>query len=214
MVIRFNDNCFGTSIAKSISAGTITLRVTPTSYAGDVSLSNYLFGHSGADWNDRIQLYLRQGSLTLGLGDSHELEANIEMLILNQKYHVVLTWDTTAYSVYVDGVEITSGIYSGLNNLNTFADIGNNGSPGERNEAFEGLIDEARIYNRKLTAEEIADLALGKKYGYETLTLIMTNWLENNPDADIAPSGGDGIVNLLDLYELAKHWDPQLPETP
>ncbi|MBW8015845.1 MAG: hypothetical protein FVQ82_06630 [Planctomycetes bacterium] len=190
------------------SAGTIALRFTPISYPENAGLSNYLFGHSGGDWSDRIQIYLKDGSLTLGLGDSHELRADIDTLTVDRSYHVALTWDETSYKVYVDGVEKAAGTYTGLNTLNTFADIGNNGSPEWRNESFEGMVDEGWIYNRQLTDEEIVELAAGKKYGYEMLSLITANWLGYHPDADIAPPGGDGVVNILDFMELAEHWDP------
>jgi len=197
------------------SAGTIALRFTPTSYASDASLSNYLFGHSastGTGWSDRIQLYLMQGNLMLGLGDSHEVEANIDTLIVDQSYHVALTWNGASYYVYVDGIENAAGVYTGLNALNTFADIGNNGNIEWRNESFDGFVDEVRIYNRQLTSEDISELVFGRKYGHEMLNLILTNWLGYHPDADIAPPGGDGIVNIKDFVELSEHWNPQTQE--
>ena len=157
---------------------------------------------------DRIQIYLMQGNLTLGLGDNHQLKTEIQLLEINQTYHVALTWNATSYKVYVDGVEKDAGTYTGLNTLNTFADIGNNGSPDWRNEPFEGMIDEVWIYNRQLTTEEIIDLAFGKEYGLEMLNLIITNWLGYHPDADIAPPGGDGIIDMKDLKELSDHWAP------
>lgn len=49
--------------------------------------------------------------------------------------------------------------YSGLNALATYADIGNNGNSLERSEAFDGLIDEVRIYNIAIDINEIAKFA-------------------------------------------------------
>jgi len=38
--------------------------------------------------------------------------------------------------------------------------------------------------------------------------ILASNWLQNEPsiDVDIVPPGGDGIVDALDLNELASHW--------
>jgi hypothetical protein len=56
-------------------------------------------------------------------------------------------------------VQKATGTYSGLNALATYADIGNNGNSSTRTEAFDGLIDEVRIYDKALTADEIAGFA-------------------------------------------------------
>jgi hypothetical protein len=39
-------------------------------------------------------------------------------------------------------------------------------------------------------------------------TILASNWLlsEHSVDADIAPLGGDGIVDARDLNEIALHW--------
>ena len=47
-------------------------------------------------------------------------------------------------------------IFLGFNSLNSFAHFGNDGENGSR--AFDGLIDDARVYDRALTAQEIANL--------------------------------------------------------
>ncbi|MCF7954289.1 MAG: hypothetical protein K9M75_00665 [Phycisphaerae bacterium] len=38
------------------------------------------------------------------------------------------------------------------------------------------------------------------------LKILTQSWLTNEPVLDIAPNGGDGTINLLDLAILAKHW--------
>ena len=40
----------------------------------------------------------------------------------------------------------------------------------------------------------------------DDLQIMTSAWLQNVPSADIAPTGGDGIVNLLDLAVLAQNW--------
>lgn len=188
--------------------GTVALWIKPQALAG----YKYLFGHSIGDWDQKIQLYIDEENLTIGLGDAHNLATNIETLTTEEYYHILLAWDATSYAVYVNGVEKAAGTYTGLDTLNTFADIGNNGNLDWRHEAFQGLIDDVRLYNRRITAEEIEVLAQEFRYGYEKLAAISASWLGYSPEADIAPPGGDGVVNILDFLELSKYWDPQTPQ--
>jgi hypothetical protein len=132
--------------------GTVSLRF----FANDLSSSRYLFGHTLGSWTNRIQLYIIDGSLGLGLGDSHFKHTDIAAIQPEQWYHAALTWDNNEYKVFVDGIEEASGAYSGLSQLNTFADIGNTGSPAWRNqEAFNGSIKDVRIYSRTLDSDEV-----------------------------------------------------------
>jgi hypothetical protein len=41
---------------------------------------------------------------------------------------------------------------------------------------------------------------------YNDLAILAENWLKNEPSADIAPIGGDGVVNMQDFAVLASHW--------
>ena len=97
--------------------------------------------------------------LDLGLGDQHNKDVDIVTLSADTWYHIALTWDGTNYVVYVDGVSEASGTYTGLSTLNSIADIGNTGNSNERIETFQGLLDEVRIYDRVLSADDVNDLS-------------------------------------------------------
>jgi len=120
---------------------------------------HYLFGHTSqaVEWVDRIQLFINDESawLDLGLGDSHFRHTNIQQFVTHQWYHIAFTWDGAGYIVYVDGVSKASGSYTGLSELAPVADIGNDGNPAYRDESFHGTIDDVRIYNRVLDANDI-----------------------------------------------------------
>lgn len=189
----------------NVANGTIAMWVLAESISG----YNYLFGHAIGDWQEKIQLYIKDGTLSVGFGDNHQLATNIESIKTGDYYHIALSWDSTSFAVYVNGQEKISGNYTGLNVLNSFADIGNNGNPDFRTEAFAGFIKDARIYNRRLNSQEIATLANEFAYGMPMLNLIITNWLGYDPEVDIAPPGGDGVVDILDFLELSEHWKPQ-----
>ncbi|HUW20065.1 MAG TPA: right-handed parallel beta-helix repeat-containing protein [Sedimentisphaerales bacterium] len=141
------------------NCGTISLWAYPEGFS---ATPHYLFGHTLTTdpWSDRIQLYAgdQSGNLTLGLGDSHFLHTNIQTLEIHKWYHICLTWNENAYVVYVNGTPKANGSYAGLSALASFADIGNDGSTKYRNESFNGVIDEVRVYNRALGAGEISEL--------------------------------------------------------
>jgi len=42
---------------------------------------------------------------------------------------------------------------------------------------------------------------------FSDLLILTSHWLQNAPTVDIAPSGGDGIINLLDFSVLAENWN-------
>ena len=121
--------------------------------------ASYFFGHTTQpSYNDRIQLYMNTAdtNLDLGLGDSHTKQTDIMVLQTDTWYHVALTWKTGNYVVFINGEQVASGTYTGLTTIFDIMDIGNDGNPTSGNEeAFAGLLDEARLYNRALSASEI-----------------------------------------------------------
>jgi len=125
----------------------------------------YFFGHTAqGSWADRIQIYMQEGNvandsrvLDIGLGGTHAHDTNIMELSLKEWLHVALTWDNGAYAVYVDGEEVSSGTYTGLATIHPIANFGNDGSSAPY-EAFGGRLDEARVYNRSLSAAEVQEI--------------------------------------------------------
>ena len=127
--------------------------------------TRYLFGHTTIPhWNNRFQLYMDNGNteLDLGVGNSHTTATGIMLLQTQTWYHVAATWDEGAYVVYVDGQELAKGTYDSFTRLNTEADIGNDGSPDNRQEGFAGLIDDFRLYSHVLTEDEIQKIMRGQ----------------------------------------------------
>jgi hypothetical protein len=140
--------------------GTVALWGKARGFSEIEGKANYLFGHtSQPPYADRIQLYIGdpEGHLNLGLGGSHTTQTNIMAFDTNKWYHIALTWDGTNYKVYVDGDQKASGTYTGLATLSTIANIGNNG--GEGGEAFDGIIDDVRVYSYPLNPEEVKKLS-------------------------------------------------------
>jgi hypothetical protein len=155
-----NDHVEVPATGMSASAGTVSVWGR---MEGTQSGCRYFFGHTynPPDWTSTIQLYMDGGNnqLDLGIGDTHAKDTNIMTLSADTWYHIALTWDGTNYVVYVDGIEKASGTYTGLSTLNSIADIGNTGNSSYRTEAFQGLLDEVRIYDGALSKYDIEDLA-------------------------------------------------------
>jgi hypothetical protein len=45
-----------------------------------------------------------------------------------------------------------------------------------------------------------------ERVDYNDLAKLLSFWLGNEPSVDIAPAGGDGIINLVDFAEFADDW--------
>jgi len=142
----------------SVSAGTISL----WGYLTDpqAARTRYFFGHTTRPpYTNRIQIYLNSGStaLSVGLGDTHAKWTDTAPLALKTWHYVVLTWDNGKYVVYTNGAKTTEGTYTGLTALDPVANISDDDNPDEH-EAFDGLLDEARFYNRAITAAEVKEI--------------------------------------------------------
>ncbi|MDX2024075.1 MAG: LamG domain-containing protein [Deltaproteobacteria bacterium] len=73
-------------------------------------------------------------------------------------HHVAYTFDGTLHACYVDGVLVGSSTTPAQTGPTTVARLAN--SPGQ-GEPFTGWLDDARIYDRPLSAAEVAHLAAG-----------------------------------------------------
>jgi len=132
--------------------------------------ASYFFGHTQqGSYADRLQLYMNTTDtvLDLGLGDTHTRRTDIMNLQTETWYHVALTWDSGNYVVFINGEEADSGTYTGLNTIHEIMDIGNDGNHSSGGaEAFAGLLDEARIYNRALSTDEIQSAMKAAAYPF------------------------------------------------
>ncbi len=156
--------------------------------------NKYFFGHTTQpQWANRIQLYMNDGDnlLDIGLGDSHTLDTDIVELPMEEWLHVALTWDSGNYVVYVNGEEVSSGIYTGLLDIHPTANIGNNGTSGP-DKGFAGLLDEVRLYDLALNADNILYLLYP-----EPIECLIAHWKLDEIEGAIAYDGvgdNDGIL--------------------
>ncbi len=113
---------------------------------GDGNPNNYQFG-------------LQNGLATMFLDDSDSggLSGNT-ILNLGQWYHVAATWDGSEVRIYVGGVldKTPPDLRGGTIGTDTRPlYIGGRGTA----DVLDGIVDDVRIYDRALTAAEVAELA-------------------------------------------------------
>jgi len=165
--------------------------------------ASYFFGHTTQpSYANRLQLYMSTADtvLDLGLGDTHTRQTDIIELQTDIWYHVALIWDSGSYVVYINGEEVASGAYTGLTTIHDIMDIGNDGnhaSGGE--EAFAGLLDEARLYNRALSAPEIRTAMAAAAYPFAAGPTPKDGSLHSDTWVNLSWRPGDLAVSH-DLY--------------
>jgi hypothetical protein len=146
----------------SVTAGTVCV----WGYLADpqpATSGRYFFGHTTQpQFNNRIQIYMQEGTtdsrlLDIGLGASHSAKVDIKEVPMKEWIHVVLTWNNGALVVYLNGEKVSDATYSGLTAIHPVANFGNDGSSPPY-EAFGGMLDEARVYNRAITAAEVKEI--------------------------------------------------------
>ena len=75
--------------------------------------------------------------------------------------YAVATYDGTTMRLYTNGVETGSMSKSGVLDTNSNVGVRIGDNPGADRKRFSGIIDDVAIYNRALTATEVADLYNG-----------------------------------------------------
>ncbi len=112
--------------------------------------------------------------------------------------HIAYTLDTSSNEqfLYVDGVVVDTGNATGDIAYNTGADtyIGAHGGGALTAFDFDGAIDDVRVYNRALSAFEIAKLSICTKpgeMGYSWAAHVL-QWCSNKLDAYDAGAAGAG----------------------
>jgi len=103
-------------------------------------------------------------------------------------HHIACTYDTTAYKLFIDGVEGSSGGGFGITyDADNYTLIGAEAGTGSNPEGqyFNGYIDEIRIWNRVLSESEIND------------------WMNKPITSSSQPSY---ISNLQGYYKLNTDW--------
>jgi Tfp pilus assembly protein PilX len=144
--------------------------------------------------NDNFFMALQSKYLWMGVGGSFFSPNYI--FSPNQWYHVAGTFDSDAGEVrmYVDGVELLmQGTGANLSANDTDLYIGSN---WQETKWWQGLLDDIRIYDRALTAAEIAEL-------FAEADLLGGGSSEETPPSEIIDGGIDTLPPeiIIDVCE-------------
>ena len=170
--VRFSDKKDRIEVSDSNSldlgaAGTVACWVYITDYKDEGGLV-----HKGeqTNWDDEAYSLQLTNSRRFGFyiykapGDGKFVESNNNALPSDNKwYHVAVTWNNTNIKLYVNGVEnksVATGGYFAQNSAGRLI-IGAQLPVNNSSYPFEGYIDEVYLYNRALSATEVANMALG-----------------------------------------------------
>jgi len=124
--------------------------------------------------------------------------------------HVATTYDGTTLKIYINGQLAGSQAYGPINtNTQTPVLIGARQTQGNPSALFQGSIDEVQIWNKALSASEIAR-AMGRSVSGNEAGLVgywdfdASNGSGTNV-ADLTGNGYDGQVKLTDIVYQAKY---------
>jgi len=142
---------------------------------------SYLLGIAGAG-NDNAQFVVNTGSNGVATGTTS--------LSVGVWHHLVGTYDGTTVRVYVDGVEEGTASLTGNISSNTAPVRIGVGSGATSEQPMDGAVDDPRIYDRVLSAEEIATIFASN--GHDVIVDALQAWftfMEKGPGA--TASGAD-----------------------
>jgi len=128
---------------------------TATTYNGFGHVGDILEIHTSIDTDEWICLY-QDGTNTTG----QVRLATTADIVAGQWAHVVVTWNRSGNIIlYINGIERDSADMSAKSFTSKTATVKQIGRTGDGTEArhWDGAIDEVRIYNRALSADEVME---------------------------------------------------------
>lgn len=149
---------------------------------------SYLLAIQGVG-NDKVRLAISAGGVTSVDGTT--------ALVVGTWYHVAGTYDGSDLRVYVNGVEENSAAKTG-NIDSTTAPVrlgAGSGTTIASEEPFHGFIDDPRIYDRVLSAEEIATIHASQGHD-EIVVGLQARYLTNEEAAQVKAFGVGSVKDV------------------
>ena len=169
---------------------------------GGAESSNLIFCQNddpGADNHSAVMLYADKYDNALAIIRGHIDPRQIlssPRRSYNEWHHYVMTVDSNDFIFYIDGIEVDRAANNQVGNYVTSIDniyIGRIHSNGEDKGFFNGSIDDVRIYDRALSAQEIEEL-----YGQDIPVGLVAHWTFDEGEGDTAyDSAGTNYGTLV-----------------
>ncbi|HQU85580.1 MAG TPA: sialidase domain-containing protein, partial [Pyrinomonadaceae bacterium] len=179
--------------------------VTNSPGGGSPSGQFFAYGQNGFDF------YIDQATGKLGLSQVAQSNVLAPTLTISDTnwHHVAVARSGSQTIFYLDGVADTPVSYAPQFSFSTNASIGSRGD-GQTDNAFFGAIDELAIYNRPLSATEIAAIfnagTVGKCKPLSTFAPDdQVLWLAGDGDTlDSSSSGNNGVSQGSTAFTVGK----------
>ncbi len=166
---------------------TFEARIRPAALPANTS--NYIWG-SGPN-GPLAHIY--NGKLTLRKGGASDLVSSTGSLTTGQWYHVALTKNGSTNKLYIDGQDVTGSVTNQtMAAVTTGFTLASNGTYADK--WFNGLMDDVRIYNRALGAQEILDNSTTPVAAAETSTVTSTTTYSPTTGKPVSVSDGSRTV--------------------
>lgn len=137
------------------SQGSVSLWVKPN---GNQASPAYVFSHPQGGDNSRIYIDFASGGLSIDCRLGNATTIGSYTLTNNTWTHILCNWNGTSASFYVNGInKTTTSSFNGLTSAAATSYIG----IFSTSQAYNGLIDDIRIYNYALTDDQIKNLYNG-----------------------------------------------------
>jgi len=141
----------------NVSNITMTAWIYLTSYSCPADRGIIVNKEGQYEWGIRCNA----GNLDAAISPNWAWYGTTQVVPLNGWHFVVVTWDGSNQNYYIDGQLLQTYSLTNKGNITSGTGclrIGARNGCGSATSFFNGLIDDVRIYNRALSASEIADL--------------------------------------------------------
>lgn len=184
---------------------------TSTTAANSVFMAKYkdtattaretYLGYQGAA-NRRIQWFVYDNTAGVCIGGN----TSTDVMSLGEWHHIVATYDggttNSSLKLYMDGVSVTlnagcSGSFTTIRDLSEPLTIGAGNTTGTPAYFLDGVLDDARIYNRVLSQAEITALYESYNPGIAVSDLqkgLVGYWKLDGTAQDASPNNYDGTL--------------------
>ncbi len=114
----------------------------------------------GSTFPNRVYVMRLATSSNFGLrlGSSNTVDTG-KSISINSWSHLIITWSSGTYFAYLNGTQVATGSYSGLDSIGSCSTIGVYSDCGSIvANPFNGQVDDVRVYNYALTATQVKNL--------------------------------------------------------
>jgi sporulation protein YlmC with PRC-barrel domain len=188
----------GQDSSLDVGIGTWETWIYPTSFTDHSYHTIISKFYSTAYW---FGLYTNTGRIQMWVGGVADQSASA--VEIDQWSHVVVTWDGATIKYYINGDHLVGedDVATGDPRTNDY-DVHIGADPQSASYRFTGKIDEARIYNRVLSPEEIKASYNNSEYRlYHNFTSFTspTNYTAWAIDSDGNINNSEGVVSFASL---------------